>query len=247
LAAGARKADLIADGVYRCGTDLVNWYVVEDGGRLTIVDAGAPKYWSQLDPALSDIGRTRDDIAALVLTHGHSDHVGFAERLRSEQGTTVWAPEGDEEMVRTGKIPDRDGGLLPYLRYPFAWKLLAHLARNGGAKVPPVGEVTTYAGGQQLDVPGGLVATHVPGHTAGHCVLQSRDVLFAGDTVCTLNPLTGARGPQVAPSAFNADSEQALASLDRLPEASVLAVGHGDPWTDGTAAAVAHAREVGRT
>ena len=55
MAAGARQANLIADGVYRCGTELVSWYLVEDGGRLTIVDAGAPGYWPQLDEALGEL------------------------------------------------------------------------------------------------------------------------------------------------------------------------------------------------
>jgi glyoxylase-like metal-dependent hydrolase (beta-lactamase superfamily II) len=245
LAAGARQADLIADGVYRCGTELVNWYLVEDGGRLTIVDAGAPGYWPQLDEALGELGKTRDDVAAVVLTHGHSDHVGFTERLRAESGTPVWVPEGDEEMVRTGNVGKRDGGLLPYLRYPFAWKMIAHLTRNGGAKIPPVKEFSTYADGETLDVPGRPVATHAPGHTAGHCMLQFGDVLIVGDVLCTLGPLTGRRGPQIAPRAFNADSGQALESLARVPEAPTLAVGHGDPWTDGTASAVEQARAVG--
>jgi glyoxylase-like metal-dependent hydrolase (beta-lactamase superfamily II) len=247
LASGARQANLIADGVYRCGTELVNWYVVEDGGRLTIVDAGAPKYWPQLDQALSELGKTRDDVAALVLTHGHSDHVGFAEQLRAESGTPVWAPEGDEEMVRTGKVGKTDGSMLPYLRHPFAWKMVSHLARNGGAKIPPVKEFSTYADGQTLDVPGRPVATRVPGHTEGHSVLKFGDVVFVGDVLCTLNPLTGRRGPQIAPKAFNKDSRQALESLDRVPEASMLAVGHGDPWTEGIAAAVERARATGVT
>jgi glyoxylase-like metal-dependent hydrolase (beta-lactamase superfamily II) len=237
----------IADGVHRCGTELVNWYLVEEGDRVTIVDCGAPGYWPQLDPSLESVGRTRDEVAAVVLTHGHSDHVGFSERLRAEAGTSVWAPEGDEEMVRTGKIPKRDGSMLPYLRFPFAWKMITHLARNGGVKVPPVSEFTTYSDGQRLDVAGQPLAIHAPGHTSGHCVLQFGEVLFVGDVLCTLNPLTGRRGPQLPPRAFNSDSAQALASLDRLPEASVLAFGHGDPWTRGTAAAVEHAREVGIT
>jgi glyoxylase-like metal-dependent hydrolase (beta-lactamase superfamily II) len=225
----------------------VNWYIVEDGGRLTIVDAGAPKYWPQLDEALGHLGKTRDDVAALVLTHGHSDHVGFAEQLRAESGTPVWAPGGDEQMVRTGEIGKRDGSMLPYLRHPFAWKMTAHLVRNGGAKIPPVKEVSTYSDGQTLDVPGRPVATLAAGHTAGHCVLKFGDVVFVGDVLCTLGPLTGRRGPQIAPRAFNADSEQALESLARIPEASLLAVGHGDPWTDGTASAVERARAVGLT
>jgi glyoxylase-like metal-dependent hydrolase (beta-lactamase superfamily II) len=245
LASGARQANRIADGVYRCGTELVNWYIVDDGGRLTVVDCGAPGYWPQLDLALGDLGKTRHDIAAVVLTHGHSDHVGFAERLRAEAGTPVWVPEGDAEMVRTGKIPKNERGLVPYLRRPFAWKMVSHLARNGGAKIPSVREFSTYAGGQTLDVPGRPVATHTPGHSAGHCVLQFGDVVFVGDAMCTLNPLLGRRGPQVSPGAFNRSSEQALESLDRLPEASLIAVGHGEPWTDGTAVAVEQARATG--
>ena len=124
----------IAEGVHRCGTDLVNWYLVEEGGRVTIVDCGAPGYWPQLDPSLAAIGRARSDVDAVVLTHGDSDHVGFSERLRSEAGVTVWAPEGDAKLVREGKIKKTEGSPLPYLRYPFASRLLFHLARNGGIR-----------------------------------------------------------------------------------------------------------------
>jgi len=237
----------IAEGVHRCGTDLVNWYLVEEGGRVTIVDCGAPGYWPQLDPSLEAIGRARSDVDAVVLTHGDSDHVGFSERLRSEAGVTVWAPEGDAKLVREGKVKKTEGSPLPYLRYPFAYRLLFHLVRNGGAKVPAVANLSTYDGGQRLEVPGNPVAVHTPGHTRGHCVLQFGDVLLAGDAICTLNPLTGRRGPQVMPKAFDTDSAEALASIDLLPEASVIGVGHGDPWTEGTAAAKDRAREAGPT
>ena len=44
---------LVADRVVRLGTELVNWYLVEDEGRVTIVDAGAPKYRPQLDRGLA--------------------------------------------------------------------------------------------------------------------------------------------------------------------------------------------------
>ena len=65
-------------------TDLVNWYLVEDGGRVTIVDAGVPAYRRQLEADLAKLGRTVGDVAALVLTHGHADHTGFAEEVRTE-------------------------------------------------------------------------------------------------------------------------------------------------------------------
>ncbi len=61
--------------------------------------------------------------------------------------------------------------------------------------------------------------------------------------------LTGRRGPQISPAAFNTSSEQALASLERIEpiEAGTMLFGHGDPWTGGTAAAVAAARRAGRS
>ena len=55
---------------------------------------------------------------------------------------------------------------------------------------------------------------HSPGHVAFH--LPDRGVLIAGDALCTYNPLTGTRGPQLMPQAFADDIAQALASLDAL-------------------------------
>ena len=233
--------------VHRCGTYYVNWYLVDDGGQVTIVDAGASGYWPQLDRKLAELGRTREDVRGLVLTHGHVDHVGFAERLRVESGTRVWVHEADEEMVRTGKNQKTEASMLPYLRYGYAWRLLAHLMR-WGPSIKKVGEVTTFGDGDQLPVPGEPRVIHTPGHSRGHCALQFADALLAGDALCTRNSLTGDEsGPQLAPKAFSVDTAEAMASLDRLPESPLLCFGHGDPWTGGTQAALTHARKVGFT
>ena len=73
---------------------------------------------------------------------------------------------------------------------------------------------------------------------------DKREVLFAGDVMCNLNPLTLERGPQLMPSWFNVSNRQALESLARVEtvEASVVLFGHGEPWHEGPAAAVAQAR-----
>jgi glyoxylase-like metal-dependent hydrolase (beta-lactamase superfamily II) len=239
----------VAHGVHRLGSSLINWYLVEDGGRFTVVDAGLPGYRSQLDDALSELGGGLEDVEAVILTHGHSDHVGFSGKLHGEAGTPVHVHEADAEMVRTAKIPGGERGVRPYLLKPPLYKLLLHGAFNGGASRPKVSEVSTFGAGDVLEVPGRPRAIHAPGHTRG-CVafhFEERDLLLAGDVLCTRNPMTGRKGPQVMPGSFTMDIQQALDSLAAVEatEAGTVAVGHGEPWTRGAREAVAAAREAG--
>jgi glyoxylase-like metal-dependent hydrolase (beta-lactamase superfamily II) len=238
----------VADGVHRWGSDQINWYLVEDAGRVTLVDAGVPGYWPQLDEALAAIGRSRDDVAGLVLTHGDGDHVGFGERLRTELRVPVFVHDEDVPITTTRKQKKTEAGLgtLLELRRKPARRIVSEIARNGGLRVPPVGEVTTFTDGEELDLPGRPRAVHTPGHTDGHCVihLADRGVLFAGDALCTYNVLTGARGPALMPPAMTVNSEQALGSLEQIAklDAQTVLVGHGEPWTEGTGPAVEAAR-----
>ena len=240
----------VAPGIHRLGNEIVNFYVIEDGTRLALVDAGLPGFRRQLEAFLSERGRRLGDIEAVLLTHAHSDHVGVAEAVRAA-GATVYVHEADAEMAHTAKPQHREGSMLPYFRHRATWKLLVGGARAGGIRTPKIAEVTTFTEGAALDVPGRPRIVHTPGHSEGHVVfhLADRGALLAGDAIVTWNPLTGRKGPQIMPSAFNVSSEQALASLDRLEplDAGVVLVGHGDPWTGGVPPAVARAREAGRS
>src|SRR4028119_829099 len=90
----------VAEGVHRISEHYVNWYLVEEGGRITIVDAGLPASWQSLLEALNKIGRSPGDVEALVLTHAHFDHIGFAERARAELGIPVYVHENDVPLTR---------------------------------------------------------------------------------------------------------------------------------------------------
>ena len=242
----------VAPGVHRLGSELVNFYLVEGDGGLTLVDAGLPAHRPQLEGLLREMGRALTDIDAVILTHAHIDHVGIADGVRRDAGVRVHVPEGDAEMARTGKQHKRDGSMLPYLRHPAAWKLFMAFARSGGARPPKIEEVATFdSGAQELDVPGRPRVIPTPGHSPGHVSfhLPQHGVVLAGDALCSYNPLIGARGPQLLPRAFAHSASQALASLDALEPlaADTVLFGHGEPWRDGIAGAVARARETGIT
>jgi len=185
----------VSPRIRRIGRGMVNSYLVEDGGDVTIVDAGAPAYWGQLPAELAAIGRSLDDVRSVVLTHGHSDHIGFAERIRSERGTPIRVHELDAALAR-GEIPNPSPGLGPTRLRPVLEFILFSL-RNGMMRIPRIAEVATFGDGATLDVPGSPRVILVPGHTPGSAALlfAGHDALFVGDAMATYSVTTGDDGP----------------------------------------------------
>lgn len=240
-------------GVFRLGSSMVNWYAVEDGGRLTIIDAGLPKHAETLEAGLRSVGRELSDIEAVVLTHAHPDHIGVAGFLRA-RGVPVYVHREDAGMLANrGRPPEGkpERSMLAYAGHATMWRLMAHLVRGGLLHLPKIDDPVVFEDGEVLDVPGHPRVVHTPGHSDGHCalVLDERGVLFAGDALCTWNPLTGRVGPQLAPAAFAISTEQATRSLEAIEriDCDLVLPGHGEPWSDGAASAVARARAAGRS
>lgn len=240
---------VVAEGVHRLTNGVSNFYLIEENGKLVLVDAGSPKDWTRLARAVAAMGRRLADLDAVILTHAHSDHTGFAEQARTTASARVWVHASDSDMATTGKPGAREGKATAYLLRPAFYRTLWILTLAGSTRIIPVREVSTFGDGETLDVPGRPRAVHVPGHTPGSAALffESRRVLLTGDTLVTHNPLTGRVGPQIMPSGLNADSAQALRSLDNLAgiTADVLLAGHGEPWTEGLPEAISRARAAG--
>jgi glyoxylase-like metal-dependent hydrolase (beta-lactamase superfamily II) len=232
----------IAAGIRRLGEGMVNSYLVESAGAVTIIDAGAPSYWGELPAELGAMGRSLDDVRAVVLTHGHSDHIGFAERIRRERGTPILVHELDAALAR-GEVPNPAKGVGP-VRIRSLLGFLAFSVTHGLLRVPRIAEVSSFGDGATLDVPGSPRVILLPGHTPGSAALgfPALDALFIGDAIATYSVTTGVDAPQIAP--FTADRAQALASLARLDdvEAGYVLPGHGRAWTGGLAEALSQVR-----
>ena len=242
----------VSEGIHRLTRGVTNFYLIEESGKYTLVDAGTPADWVFFSRSLAELGGKLADLDAVLLTHAHSDHTGFAERARKETRARVWIHRADEEAARTGRAAGKnDGKITSYLLKAAFYRTSFSLLRRGAARMIPIAEVSAFADGEQIDVPGRPRAVHAPGHTPGSAAIlfENRRTLLTGDVVATENPLTGRLGPQIMPSGLNMDSDQALASLDALRgiDADLLLPGHGDPWTGGAAEAIRQARAAGRS
>ena len=211
----------VADRVYRLEDRFVNLYVI-DLGNVALVDTGTRKAEPLIRQGLRELGKDVDDIAVLLLTHHHADHVGTAGVWKRE----ARAP-ADLHRLDAPVAAKRERRRAYGTRG--AMKLVAPFMGVIGRflRAEPIEADRILDGGEVLDVLGWPVeVVHAPGHTLGSCAFHARSagILFAGDAV------NGRQGRPEPPN-FVEDAAAAQDSYRRLLGlgAGVLLPGHGSP------------------
>jgi glyoxylase-like metal-dependent hydrolase (beta-lactamase superfamily II) len=220
---------------------IFNCYVIQTQDGLVVVDPGLPMVAGlTMTMIREDLDRSPTDVASVLCTHGHPDHVAGVTTLTGSAPCTVHLPGRcaaylDGETPRTFSVLDATKRFMSvYREQRFSAGALVQFA-NAGRRVG-------FGGPSQMTldfVPDGFVddgdvmpaapgweVIHAPGHTDDSTCLYHADsaTLISGDAVVTQDGRPWFN-PEYVDRATSAETEERLRSL---PVAHLLP-GHGRP------------------
>ena len=225
----------------------VNWVLLREGRDLTLIDAGYPRDAPGIVRAIEGLGHRLDDVAAVLVTHAHVDHVGGLPALLARRDVPVLAHAAELPNAH-GDVHEQASPADVLRRFwrPRGARWLARIVHAGGAAHVRVPSARAFPHAGPLDVPGRPTPVPTGGHTTGHTayLLGAEGMLATGDALVTGHPLAAAPGPQLLPDLFTHDpaaASGALADLAAQP-ADIVLPGHGDLWRGDLAVAAEEAR-----
>ena len=189
------------------GVCQTNCYFVYREGSSKVIFIDPADYGDQIFQAMKNNGF---EVAAILLTHGHFDHIWGCSRLRQLTSAPVYAYEGEEEVLLSSDLN----------------------VSAGAGRACTVKANTLLKDGEEVTIEGmtfKLIAT--PGHTQGSCCyyFEEANMLISGDTLF---------GESVGRTDLPTGSMSTLVrsvkdKLFELPDDVVVYPGHGDSTTIG--------------
>ena len=195
-----------------------NVYLLADD-ELALIDTGLPGNGQHILDFIRTQGRDPDELAQIIITHAHIDHMGSLKELQAVTGAKVVAHRGEA-------VGSSDDGYGLWLQSSGSYRgFLGMLARFTASKPIPIDLLAEDD--DILPYLGGLRVIHTPGHTRGSiCLLLEKGrVLFAGDTIINnVNRLS-------RPLPFGGDGRDSELSLLKLThlDFDTCCFGHGPP------------------
>ena len=181
------------------GAYQTNCYILQNGANCVIIDPGY-----EPDTILRFLQAHDLTADAVLLTHGHFDHVGAVEELVEATGCKLWMSQADWYQ--------KPSPITAYF-YPIANCDFTEV------QFCQEGEVISAAG---LDIS----VMETPGHTRGSVCYRCGDALFSGDTLfagsCGRTDLPGGDWPTIL---------QSLGRLAAIETDFAVYPGHGESTT----------------
>ena len=175
-----------------------NCYIISEGDKCVIMDPGA-----DAEKIKNFVSACRLKPEAVLLTHGHFDHIMAVDAIRDYYGIRVYAPSDEKDLLND-------------CRLNCSYDLATAYETEADVYLKD-GECLMIAGIE-------FKLLHTPGHTEGSSCyyVENENVLFSGDTLFFRSV-----GRSDFPTGDGYTLMKSLSKLMKLPEETIVYCGHG--------------------